>query len=119
MPTPQIAALEGNNPLVTSELAVFESDTRNLLISRCLRVLNAMEAIQQQDGKEVDDIELLSLPREATTDPISQKPLRLKKTDQGLVIYSVWWNGVDDNGRFNYRTGDWGIGPPGYPIEHE
>ncbi len=108
-----------SNPLAASQVAVLESETRNLMISRCLRVLNAIEAEHQRTGTEINRVEELSLPREAITDPISQKPLRLKKTDRGWVIYSVWWNGVDDNGRFNYRNGDWGIGPPGYPIERE
>src|SRR5262249_7835116 len=50
LPTPQIAAMETNNPLAAAGLVVFESEARNLLISRCLRVLNAMEESRQKDG---------------------------------------------------------------------
>ncbi len=98
---------------------VFDGQFRLLAKLRCLQVLNALAEYKQRTGKDAESIDQLSLPHDATIDPYSGKPLLLKKTDQGWVVYSVWRNNVDDGGRFNYENGDWGLGPPGYPHEHD
>lgn len=36
--------------------------------------------------------------QEVPEDPWSDKPLRMRKTEEGLTIYSVGANGVDDGG---------------------
>jgi hypothetical protein len=94
--------------------AAFESEFRRLTLARCLRVVNALGKYRAQTGKEAENLEQLSLPREATLDPFSGQPLRLKKIGVGWVVYSVWENGVDDGGRFDFKNGDWGFGPQGY-----
>lgn len=96
-----------------------DCEFRRLSLIRCLRVLNALEGYKQRTGKEAESVDQLSLPHEATIDPYSGKPLVVKKTEQGWVVYSVWRNNVDDGGRFNFNSGDWGFGPPGYPHERD
>ena len=97
----------------------FDCEFRRLAELRCLRVLNALEGYKQRTGKEAESVDQLSLPHEATIDPYSGKPLVVKKTEQGWVVYSVWRNNVDDGGRFNFNSGDWGFGPPGYRHERD
>jgi hypothetical protein len=53
----------------------------------------------------------LGLPQAATIDPYSGQPLKLKRTDEGWLVYSVMDNGVDDRGDFIGRM-DYGVGPP-------
>ena len=52
----------------------------------------------------------LSLPKEATIDPFSGEPLKLKHTDDGWVIYTVMQNGIDDGGDFKDQK-DYGLAP--------
>ena len=42
------------------------------------------------------------------------KPIRVKHTATGWIVYSVWWDGVDDGGRpFKGSKGDWVVRVPG------
>jgi len=101
--------------LTAAFLAAFEMEVRRLAWIRCVRVLNALGEYHDRTGKEAEGLQQLSLPREATIDPYSGKPLLLKNTDQGWIVYSVGRNGVDDGGKINdVMDGDWGLGPPGY-----
>jgi hypothetical protein len=97
--------------------AAFKTEFRRLALTRCLRVVNALGKYRAQTGNEAQNIEQLLLPREATVDPFSGNPLHLKRIAAGWVVYSVWENGVDDGGRFDFYDGDWGFGPPGYNDE--
>ena len=63
---------------------------------RSLRVLNAIGPRPEAAGKI--DVAELKLPADAITDPFSGKPLLLKETDAGLVVYSVGPDLVDDGG---------------------
>ena len=58
-------------------------------------------------------LEDLSLPKAATIDPFSGEPLKLKRTDDGWIIYSVGDNGVDDGGDLAYGK-DIGLAPQRY-----
>ncbi len=69
------------------------------------------EAFEERTGKDAERLDELALPGEATIDPWTGKPLMLKKTDNGWMIYSVWTNGADDGGIFLEQQ-DWGISPP-------
>jgi hypothetical protein len=86
---------------------------RNLAEVRCLRVLNALQVYEQSHGKEATGLDDLDLPAAATIDPFDGKPLKLKKTDAGWVIYSVYQNGKGDGGKFAEME-DCGLAPPGY-----
>lgn len=98
----------------TTIAAVFSAQFRYMTLARCLRVVNALEIYRERTGNDADRVEQLPLAEEATIDLYSGKPLRLKKTDRGWVVYSVWKNGVDDGGRFDMNDGDWGMAPLGY-----
>ena len=94
-------------------LATYGAEVRRLVQARCLRVLNALGEYHERTGKEADSIAQLSLPKEAMIDPWSGKPLLMKKSDKGWVVYSVGQNGIDDGGDFKDLK-DEGFGPPGY-----
>ena len=96
--------------------AVFGAKFRQMAQTRCLRVLNALEEFRQRTGKEADNVEQLPLPADTKSDPYSGKPLHLKKTEQGWLVYSVWKNGIDDGGRLDMNDGDWGGDPARIPT---
>jgi hypothetical protein len=86
---------------------------RVLVTLRALRIFNALRQYAEENGREAGGLADLSLPKEATIDPYSGKPLLVKHTDDGWVIYSVLENGVDDGGDFKDMK-DWGLAPPGH-----
>jgi hypothetical protein len=96
--------------------ASFVADFRTLTQCRCLRVLNAIGEYRARTGKEAESIQQLSLPREAIIDPCTGKPLRMKKTDAGWIVYSNY-RGIDEGGKYHSEDGSWGFGPPGYATE--
>ncbi|QEG36490.1 hypothetical protein [Bythopirellula goksoeyrii] len=85
---------------------------RDLALIRSLRVLNALQAYQAVHSKEATTIPDLDLPESATIDPFDGKPLKLKWTDEGWIVYSVFKNGVDDGGLFDKQQ-DIGLRPNG------
>jgi len=87
---------------------------RNTAQLRCLRIVNALTAYAQEHGREAEGLDDLDLPDGATLDPFSGKPLKLKWTEEGWVVYTVFKNGTDDSGDFKDQA-DWGLGPAGYP----
>ena len=96
--------------------ASFIAEFRTLTQCRCLRVLNAIGRYRARTGKEPESIEQLSLPREAIIDPCTGKPLGMKKTDAGWIVYSDY-RGIDEGGKYHSEDGPWGFGPPGYETE--
>jgi hypothetical protein len=93
--------------------AAFQADARDLATLRSLRIFNALRQYAEQKGHEARGLEDLSLPKEATIDPFSGEPIKLKHTDDGWIIYSVMDNGVDDGGDF-IGMKDFGLAPPRY-----
>jgi len=93
--------------------ATQEAANRGTAMLRCLRIVNAIAAYAQENGHEASGLDDLDLPEAATLDPFSGEPLKLQWTDDGWVVYSVFRNGVDDNGDFK-EMADWGLGPAGY-----
>jgi len=87
---------------------------RSTALLRCLRILNKLTAYSQANGHEAAGLDDLDLPEIAKLDPFSGEPLRLKWTDAGWVVYSVFKNGTDDKGNFKDQA-DWGLAPTGYP----
>ena len=90
----------------------FSAGNRGLVEIRALRILNAMEEFKQLNGHEAQSLVELKLPQAATIDPFSGRPMLLKSTPMGWVIYSVAENGVDDGGDFKDLK-DWGMAPVG------
>ncbi len=89
----------------------FEAHARSLVVARGLRIDNALIAFAEKNGREATGLDELGLPREATIDPYSGKPLKLKHTESGWIVYSVMSNGVDDGGNF-IKLKDYGLAPP-------
>ena len=71
-----------------------------------------MEEFKQLNGHEAQSLTELKLPSPVTTDPFSGRPMILKSTPAGWVIYSVAENGADDGGDFKDLK-DWGMAPVG------
>lgn len=86
------------------------SDTARL---RCLRIVNGLTAYAQENGQEAEHLDDLDLPDNAKLDPFSGNSLRLKRTDDGPVVYSIYKNGTDDDADFTEQA-DLGLGPAGY-----
>lgn len=80
---------------------------RTMARARCLRVINAWS---QQRNFNVD-LSKLDLPEDALVDPFDGRLLRIKKTSNGPIIYSVSDDLVDDNGDIDHYPGDQGYGP--------
>jgi hypothetical protein len=95
--------------------AAFQAEARRLALVRSLRILVALDTYRQRNGKEASGMADLTLPPEAVVDPHSGNALKLKRTDDGWVIYSVMENATDDGGDFTDLK-DWGLAPP-KPID--
>ncbi len=78
---------------------------------RCLRVLNALQALPVEQQTLLPKLSTLNLPADATIDPFSGKELRVKKLSAGWLVYSVGANGKDDGGNLK-DSADVGLGPP-------
>lgn len=90
--------------------AAYGAERKIVGVMRSLRVFNALCAFAEKNGREAKGLEELGLPREATIDPFSGEPLKLKHTDEGWIVYSVMTNGVDDGGDFKDLK-DYGLAP--------
>lgn len=88
----------------------FHANARSLAVVRSLRVYNALRQFAENHGREATGLDELGLPTSATIDPYSGKPLKMKLTSDGWVVYSVMENGADDGGDFLGRK-DYGVAP--------
>ena len=93
-------------------IAAHQAHARSLTMMRGLRIFNAITQFREVHGREANALADLALPNEATIDPYSGEPLKLNRTDEGWVIYSVMDNGVDDGGDFKGLK-DGGLAPAG------
>jgi hypothetical protein len=93
--------------------AASDAHARNLVMLRALRIFNALTQYRDENGHEATGLADLALPEEATIDPFSGQPLRLKHADDGWIIYSVMKDGVDDGGDFKDMK-DYGLAPPSH-----
>ena len=87
-----------------------EPAERTRAMSRCLRVLNALQTHISSGGDLVPKLSELGLPAAATLDPYNGEPLHLKRRADGWVVYSVGRDLVDDGGALD-RSADIGVGP--------
>jgi hypothetical protein len=90
--------------------AAYGSANRALAVTRSLRVYNALRQFSAQHGREADGLADLPLPKGATIDPFSGQPLKLKRIDDGWLIYSVGKDAVDGGGSFD-DSKDYGLWP--------
>ena len=84
-------------------------------VMRSLRIFNALREFAEKNGRETKDLEELNLTAAITTDPFSDQPLRLKRTEDGWIVYSVMQNRVDDGGDF-IELKDYGVAPARYRM---
>jgi hypothetical protein len=96
--------------------SAFQAHARGLVLSRGLRIHNALRQFAEKNGREAVGLEELNLLDPATIDPYSGQPLKLKQTPEGWLIYSIMENGVDDGGDFKHLK-DYGVGPPKLRLE--
>jgi hypothetical protein len=94
--------------------AARDSFDRTVAQMRCLRVLNTLQSHNEETGREAKSLDDLDLPTTALLDPFDGKQLKLKRTGDGWVIYSVMKDGKDDGGDFEDQK-DLGAAPLGYP----
>lgn len=99
------------NLIVPAMLATYEAHTRDIALVRALRAYNALRAYSDRTGVEAAGIDELDLPKEATIDPYSGDPLKLKVATGLWTVYSVGKDGQDDGGNID-RQKDVGVGPP-------
>ena len=92
--------------------ATREARERTWAQMRCLRVFNSLEALGEDEVAVADVLSKLDLPDEAKTDPLTGKPLVVKKLPEGWVIYSVGVDMKDDGGQVAEFPHDFGVGPP-------
>jgi hypothetical protein len=95
--------------------ASYEAESRIVGVMRSLRIFNALAEFAEKNGREASGLDELKLPPAMTIDPYSRKPLKLKHTDAGWIVYSVMRNGVDDGGDF-VELKDYGVAPARYRM---
>jgi hypothetical protein len=75
---------------------------------RSLQILNAMARLKNFNAK----LDSLGLPAECLVDPYYGRPMRILNDERGLLIYSVGFNGQDDQGLIDRSNQyDVGFGP--------
>jgi hypothetical protein len=94
-------------------MAAHQAHAKSLVLTRSLRVFNALSQYRQVHGREAQGLKELNLPAAATIDPYSGEPLKLKLTEEGWLVYSVMENGIDDGGDFRDMQ-DSGLAPRGW-----
>ncbi len=94
--------------------AAHEAYHRTIAEIRCLRILNSLQAYKDGTGREAESLDDLDLSTSAMLDPFDGKPLKLKMTDEGWLIYSAYRNRKDDGGELEPMN-DVGVAPLGYP----
>lgn len=109
-----IAAQQGKyGPLAALLLptitATLDAAQRDAAIVRSLRVLNALRQAEDAGGQPTGLADA-GLAAAATMDPCSGKPLLVKKTERGWIVYSVGRDRKDDGGKWD-DLNDYGVGP--------
>jgi hypothetical protein len=93
-----------------------EECRRHHAILRCLSTALAAECYRRSHGRWPASLEPLvsRLPGGVTVDPYNGEPLHLKRVSDGVLIYSVGPDGVDNGGQIDRRG--WGRGDVGIRL---
>lgn len=97
--------------IVTSIHSAYLATNRDIVSQRSLRVLNQLGRYKNEMGEDAKSLSDLSLNGKQCLDPFSGKPLLLKLTEKGWIVYSVFENGKDDGGQCDDGQLDWGLAP--------
>ena len=104
---PYLALVTLLEPSLTS---VREPAERVRAMSRCLRVLNAIQA-RGEPGSDSAPISPISVfPRKRRSTPTTASRCISRRLPEGWLVYSVGMNLVDDGGTFE-KVADVGVGP--------
>jgi hypothetical protein len=89
--------------LIPSYERLHEAFLRHHAGQRCLAAALAAERFRRDQGRWPGSLAELApqYMKQVPTDPFDGHPLRLKRTDDGLVIYSVSQDGTDDGGKID------------------
>jgi hypothetical protein len=90
--------------------AAYDAEARVVGMMRSLRIINGLSRFRTENDREAAGLDELNLPAAATIDPASRKPLVLKHTPDGWVVYSVMKDGADNGGDFKGMK-DYGVAP--------
>lgn len=87
-------------PALTQLRMASARTTSNL---RALRIINALESHPEAIDREIDPSYLaqIGVPEPMTVDPMTGKPMIVKRENDRWVVYSVGWNRQDDGGNPN------------------
>jgi hypothetical protein len=88
----------------------YESKARTEALIRCLLLLNKIAGLGDSVEPDALVLEQLNLPDSAMIDPYNGERLKIKKSVEGWMIYSVGRNLKDDGGILDDKT-DVGFGP--------
>jgi hypothetical protein len=89
--------------------AIREALDRTRAFGRCLYVLSAFQRQAVDAQGDTFDVDDLGLDENLTIDPYTGKPLMIKNTGQGWIVYAVGGDGKDDGGKIDGQ--DVGVGP--------
>jgi hypothetical protein len=104
--------------LIPAVMATRAAEARVRAQLRCLRVLNALQALPESEQGQEPKLSDLHLPREATIDPFTGNELLVKRLPVGWLVYSVGRNLKDDGGALADDS-DTGVGPLPTPDERK
>jgi hypothetical protein len=108
-----VGRLIGGPPTTGSVFHTRNTFDRLLARAHCLRIVNAWS----RRGDFTLELDSLNLPTAALEDPFDGKRLRVKRTPQGPIVYSVGSDLTDNNGDVGDRPSDQGLGPPNLRME--
>jgi hypothetical protein len=94
-PTGQVLH-SGANAIMMNVGMFYNASMRTLARARSLRAINAV----LRSGGTISSIESLGLPKSAILDPYTDSPLKMVVNPNGVIVYSVGHNLIDDGGSF-------------------
>jgi hypothetical protein len=104
------------NAVVELTVPAFETAhtaaVRLTVLRNCLLVVCRVKRLPDTAPEGSLDITKIGLAPEYVTDPFSGEPLRVVHKNGGWYVYSVGPDRVDDAGKVETLTENWGFGPP-------
>jgi hypothetical protein len=91
--------------------ASVEARDRDVSQLRALRVFNALRVYAEKHEREARGLADLEMREDAAMDPVTERPLIVKRTENGWLVYGVGKNGLDDGGAVHDEMKDYGVGP--------
>jgi hypothetical protein len=83
-----------------------QSALRSHALQRCAIISLAAERFRKQSGRwpnSLDELIATGLLKSIPTDPYDGRPIKLRRTDSGLVVYCIGPDGQDDGGKLDRK----------------